>query len=170
MDILVLLDRCAGLERMAAGLYEILAARFAADAELATLWSAMAADEREHARKLLAWRTIVADEPADRRPQASGFAAAVDAVERLLRRSRGSAPTADVEEAFALALGLESSELDAIYATLLQASPLSRSADLYDAHRSEPGDHHGRLIAAAERRCRTERNRLRIALLAAQSR
>ena len=50
----------------------------------------------------------------------------VDALEALLQDSLDAAVDADDDEAFALALGLEASELDAIYTTLLKASPLSR--------------------------------------------
>lgn len=167
MDMLDLLGRCAGLERKAADFYEVLARRFAGDAELGKLWSTMADEEREHARKLATWRELVAAEPPEHRPQASGFNPDVDEVERLLDASRAGAATADEEEAFALALALEGSELDAIYTTLLQASPLARFPDFHETVRRESTGHHYKLLDAAERRCKSERARLRIALLAA---
>jgi rubrerythrin len=167
MDILTLLERCVGLEQGAATVYETLAARCASDPELVELWSAMARDEREHARKLSTWRDLLACEPADHRPQASGFAAGVEAVEALLADARARASRADEEQAFALALSLEASEIDAIYTTLLQASPLARFPDFAVTVRHETSRHHEALRAAAECRCRSEENRLRIALLAA---
>jgi rubrerythrin len=165
MDILTLLERCVGIEQGAAELYETLAARCAADRELVELWSALARDEREHARKLATWRDLLAREPAGQRPQASGFGAGVAAVEALLADARARAPHADEEEAFALALAVEASEIDAIYTTLLHASPLARFPDFAVTVRQETGRHHAALRAAAERRCRSEQNRLRIALL-----
>ena len=152
---------------MAADFYKTLAGRFAGDAELAALWSSMAADELQHARKLSTWRDLVAAEPAEHRPQASGFVDDVAQVEALLRSSRAAAATADEEEAFALALALEGSELDAIYTTLLQSSPLSRFPDLHETVRQESAGHHRTLLEVAERRCQGEKTRLRIALLAA---
>ena len=167
MDILELLDRCVGLERSAADLYEIFAGRFAGDAELAALWRELAIAERGHARKLATWRELVAAEQPAHRPQASGFVADVEAVEAFLRTSLAAAVTADEEGTFALALELETSELDAIYTVLLHSSPLARYPDFATTVRYESGNHHQRLLAVAERRCRSERNRLRIALLAA---
>src|SRR5436853_1413629 len=130
--MLTLLSRCVGLEQAAAAFYESLAARFAADADLVLLWSSMAAGEREHARKLATWRELLAAEPADHRPLASGFAADVEGLELLLADRRARAAQVDEEEAFALALEIEGSELDAIYTTLLQSSPLSRHPDFED--------------------------------------
>lgn len=168
MDVVALLGRCAGLERKAAEFYETLARRFAGDAELAALWSTMASEEREHARKLATWRELVAAEPAEHRPQASGFDADVDEVERLLDESRAAAATSDEEESFAMALALEGSELDTIYTRLLQASPLARFPDFHETVRRESTGHHHKLLEVAERRCKSERARLRIALLAAR--
>lgn len=166
MDMIDLLGRCAGLERKAAEFYDTLAHRFARDADLGRLWSTMANEEREHARKLATWRELVAAEPPEHRPQASGFTGDVDEVERLLAASCAAAATADEEEAFALALALESSELDTIYTTLLQASPLARFPDFHETVRRESTGHHHKLLEMAERRCKSERARLRISLLA----
>jgi rubrerythrin len=166
MTILALLDRCIELEFLAADVYDALARR-SADVELAALWSALAQDERGHARKLATWRELVAAEPPEHRPQASGFVDGVHAVEHLLRASLAAAPHADEEEAFAIALAIEASEIDAIYTTLLQASPLARFPDLSETVRDETSAHHRRLAEAAARRCRSERNQLRLAFLQA---
>ncbi len=167
MSILALLDRCVQNELDAAEVYALFAERFAADAALAELWSSMAREEREHARKLATWRELVAAEPPERRPRASGFSEHVAEVEELLARTLAAAPTADEEEAFALALAIETSEIDAIYTTLLHSSPLARFPDFAETVRRESTTHHERLLAAAAQRCRGERTRLRMALLAA---
>lgn len=167
MEMLDLLERCVGLERKAAEFYGILARRFAGDAELARLWSTMAEEEREHARKLATWRELIAAEPPAHRPQASGFDFDVGEVGRLLDEACAKAATADEEEAFALALGLEASEIDAIYATLLQASPIARFPNFHETVKRESTGHHHKLLEAAGRRCKSDRTRLRIELLAA---
>lgn len=168
MGILELLDRCVQNELNAAEVYALLAERFAGDDALVTLWSSMAREEREHARKLATWRELLAIEPPEQRPQASGFAEDLAEIEELLARARDGARTADEEEAFALALGIETSEIDAIYTTLLHSSPLARFPDLAETVRREATAHHEMLFAAAEKRCRGDRARLRMALLAAR--
>jgi rubrerythrin len=165
-DMLVLLERCMALEQMAATVYEILARRFVGDGELTALWSSMARDEHTHARKLGTWRELMATEPADHRPQTSGFESGVTEVERLLKESRTAAATADEEEAFAIALAMENSELDVIYTTLLQSSPIARYPELADTVRHETAGHHQKLLEMVGRRCRGEKTLLRAALLA----
>jgi hypothetical protein len=167
MDVVGLLERCVALERAAAEIYEALALRFADDAELVALWSALAADEREHARKLDTWRALAAREPAGRRASASGFAATVAELERALGDARRAAPgVRDADQAFALALGLETSELDVIYGELLRSSPVARFPDAADSARWETGRHHDRLLAVVRRRSRDDTVLLRAALLA----
>jgi rubrerythrin len=165
-DMVALLERCTALEETAATIYEILARRFAGDAELAALWASLARDEHGHARKLATWRELIAAEPAEHRPTASGFESGITEVERLLKESRTAAATADQEEAFAIALAMENSELDVIYTTLLQSSPIARYPDLVDTVRHEAAGHHEKLLAMAKQRCRAERTMLRAALLA----
>ncbi len=167
--MLALLDRCCRIELAAGELYEILAQRFAADPELVALWSAMAADEREHAGKLSTWRALLAATPAEHRPQASGFADDVADLERLLAESRVAAATVvDADDAFAIALGIEISEIDAIYTTLLQRSPLARHPDLQETVWRETQGHHHKLLEVVGRRGRTDSTMLRAALLAAR--
>ncbi|MCC6846968.1 MAG: hypothetical protein IT294_00605 [Deltaproteobacteria bacterium] len=166
MDMLDLLGRCIGLERNAAEFYEILARRFAGDAELARLWSTMAGEEREHARKLATWRELIVAEPLEHRPRASGFEPDVVELERMLEESRAAAATADEEGAFALALALEGSEINTIYTTLLEASPIARFPDFQETMKRETAEHHGALLEAARRRCTSDRARLRMGLLA----
>ncbi|MEO6025941.1 MAG: hypothetical protein ABIR79_03625 [Candidatus Binatia bacterium] len=165
-DMLALLERCTALEETAATIYESLTRRFAGDAELAALWASLARDEHAHARKLATWRELIAREPAEHRPQASGFDDGVAEVQRLLAESRIAAETADEEEAFAIALAMENSELDVIYTQLLQSSPIARYPDMVDTVRHETAGHHEKLLEMVKRRCRAERTMLRAALLA----
>ncbi len=154
------------LERAAGEIYGLLATRFPEDEALRALWQAMAADEREHAHKLATWRALVAAVPAEHRPTASGFADAVRALETVMRGARAQAMrchTAD--EAFAIALELETSELDALYMTLLQSSPIARFPDNAENVHHENGDHHAPLLRMVRERSRDEHNRLRAALL-----
>jgi rubrerythrin len=165
-EILTLLERCTELEHMAATVYEVLARRFEGDGELTALWSSLARDEQSHARKLATWHDLLANEPAEHRPQASGFEADIADLHTLLTESRVEAEAADQEEAFAIALALENSELDVIYTTLLQSSPLSRYPDLTETVRHETAGHHQKLLEMVGRRCRAEKTLLRAALLA----
>jgi rubrerythrin len=171
MDVLVLLDRCIALEGAAGDVYEVLAARFGGDAELRELWAGMAAEEREHAHKLATWRALAATMPAERRMQADGFDADVAELERLLAGARADAPgVTDPEQAFAIALAIESSEIDAIYATLLQSSPIARFPDAGETALRETAGHHRALVDAVRRRSRDEHNRLRAGLIAVRGR
>jgi len=169
MDILPLLERCVALERGAAEFYERLAARFTHDAELRALWSAMAADERTHAEKLETWRALAEREPAERREHASGFAQDVEDLEQLLEETRAAAASVkSADEAFALALALETSEIDTIYTKLLQSSPIARFPDVEETVRRETTGHHEALARVVQRRSRDDGNLLRAALLCAR--
>jgi len=166
MDFLALLDRCVALEGEAGVTYAILARRFRDDPDLRRLWEGMAADEREHARKLATWRTVLATEDPARRPAPIGFDAPLAAVEQLVADARTKAAACvTADDAFALALGLEASELDALYTQLLQSSPIARFPDIDTTIRSETAGHHDALVRAVKARSRDEGNLLRAALL-----
>jgi rubrerythrin len=166
MDILEILDRCGALERGAGDVYAILAERFADDPGLRALWRKMAEDEREHARKLETWRALVAAEVPEHRPVASGFADAIREIEILLRNTRSEAwRCASADEAFALALKLEESELDSLYTTLLRSSVITRSSDAATALRAETAAHHEALVRMVRERSHDEANLLLASLL-----
>lgn len=158
-----LLDQCIALECAAAAVYEIFARRFAHDAELVALWAALARDEHDHARRLAACRDALACEPAEGAPAARGLDETVADVRWLLTQSRIDAETADEEEAFAIALAMENSELDVIFTTLLQSALLGH---VTDDMRPDGAAHYGKLLAMAKRRCRAEKTMRRAALLA----
>jgi hypothetical protein len=169
VDILPLLDRCVGLEYAASEMYTLLATRLGADAELHTLWSGMAADERDHARKLATWRALVEAEPPEHRETASGFDSAVEALERLMESTRAAAArVTTADEAFALALALETSEIDAVYTKLLQSSPVARFPDVRETYHRETAGHHAALVRLVQARSRDEHNLLCAALLIAE--
>lgn len=166
-----LLDRCIPLERGAGEIYRTLATRAGGDAGLEQLWSSMARDEDEHAHKLATWRTLLLTDPPERRAAADGFDEGVSALEELIGRARTQAPrVTSADEAFAIALRLEGSELDAIYTTLLHASPIARFPDASETYRRETADHHDRLLAAVTARPMTPENALAASLLAAAHR
>jgi rubrerythrin len=172
MDITPVLDRCIAIERAAGEVYDLLARRCGPDPDLRSFWNAMADDERDHARNLSEWRALLAAEPSAPRPMAEGFEADVGALERLVTEARADAAAAESEEeAFAVALKLEMSELDAIYMALLEGSPGARAADgerLAALQRHEIGTHHLALARTVRRRSHDEQNLTRAALLAAR--
>ncbi len=171
VDIVHLLDRCIALEHGAGDVYRRLASRARGDPELERLWTSMARDEDEHARKLATWRALLIGEPPDRRACADGFDEGVRTLERLMAHARAEADrVATTDEAFALALVLERSELDVIYTTLLHASPIARFPDAPETHRRETAPHHDALLAAVAGRPTTEANTLAAALLRAAHR
>ncbi len=164
-----MLRRAARVEEIAADIYEALSRRFASDSTLHGFWVSMAADERKHSKKLATWRRLLELTPAEKRPDCADFVASMDELESLARELRARADGVDdVDEAFSIALALESSELDVIYTRLLQSSPIARFPDLEETRKSEIGRHHEALLEMVRVRSKDERNRLRAALLAAE--
>jgi rubrerythrin len=167
MDILPLLDRCIAIERAVAEIYDAFAARTVSDSELRELWSALAQDERQHAGKLASWRELVVGEDAGHRTAAEGFEDAVREAEALLIAARERIPEVRTpDDAFAIALELEMSEIDAIYTALLQSSPLARYPDIAETRRREVDPHHEALVRAVRARSRDDQNLTRAALIA----
>ena len=166
-DVLALLERCGDLERMAASVYETLALRFAADAELAALWASLARDEHDHAGKLDALREPMARVATQDRTRMNGLDEHVADVHWLLAESRIAATTADEEEAFAIALAIENSELDAITAAVLQVASRTARPNVVDLALHDTADHHEKLLALVRQRCRAGTTLRRAALLAA---
>ena len=167
MEITTLLQRCIALERGAGDIYRTLGTR-APDSELERLWSDMARDEDEHARKLTTWRTLALAEAPERRTCADGFEQGVDELANLIARTRETASSATTaDDAFAIALALESSELDDIYTKLLHASPIARFPDYAETYRRESAGHHRALVDAIAARSTDPPNILGARLLAA---
>jgi rubrerythrin len=169
MNILRLLRRCEAIEVAAAKLYGQLARRFPKDAEAARFFSELASDERGHAKKLATWRRFLEHRDPSRHPFATGFDESVGALEGLVGSLRKRARAASsVEEALRIALELESSELDTIYSTVLQSSPLARFPDLQETRKVEIGAHHEKLLRMVQARCSSEDNLLAAAILGAE--
>ena len=166
MEMVDLLRRCTRLEQSAAEIYDAFARRFRADEGFSRFWAAMADDERRHAKKLSTWRRLLVLEHKAKGWDVAGFDEGVRDLERLLQRLRGKArKIGGEEEAFAVAIAVERSELDPIYTKLLQASPLARFPDLADTQQAEHGEHHRALLAMIRTRSRDERNWMGAALL-----
>jgi rubrerythrin len=166
MSTRTILGRCVAAERGAAAIYETLARRFRDDAEFAAFWRGMARDEREHARKLEAWRTLLGHQPEGSHPSLDDFGRGIHGLEAVVAECRRRALAADTpDDALAVALALESSELDVIYTTLLQSSPIARFPDIEVTRRHELGRHHEALALEVRARSTDERNLLDAELL-----
>jgi rubrerythrin len=169
VKILRVLDRCITIERTAGEIYDLLAARSVRDGELRAFWSRMAADERTHARNLETYRAIVAAEDQRHPTLAEGFEDDLVELEDLVSQARARAAVADSpDDAFAIALDLELSELDTIYTTLLQSAPLSGPGSVAGRRRSDITSHHAALVGAIRSRSLNEDHLTRAALIAAR--
>lgn len=169
MDAVRLLRRAARIEDLAGEIYDILARRSRGDRPLQRFWASMAADERKHAKKLATWRQLLEQSAKGKRIDLGGFDAAIRELERLGRDLRVRAEAAKtIDDAFAIALALESSELDVIYTSLLQSSPIARFPDLEETRRTELGRHREGLLEMVRARSKDGRNRAMAALLAAE--
>jgi rubrerythrin len=169
MEAVRLLRRAAGIEQAAAEIYDILAARFTDDAVLHQFWSNMATDERKHGKKLGTWRQLLKHGPATEQPNLVDFGKTIGELERLARHLRSQATVAKtLDDAFAIALALEGSELDVIYTSLLQSSPIARFPDIAETRRAEIGRHHETLLEMVRARSSSEHNRMMATLIAAK--
>jgi rubrerythrin len=169
VDATQVLRQAAHVEEIAAEIYAALSRRFAADPALRGFWASMADDERRHAKKLATWLRLLERTPHERRPSCDDFVVAVRELERLARELRSRATrAADIDEAFSIALTLESSELDVIYIRLLQSSPIARFPDLEETRKSEIGRHHQALLEMVRARSNDGSNLIQAARLAAE--
>jgi len=101
-------------EERAAGIYLLLASHFSKDRRLGSFWFEMAMQEKQHAGLLqfcLCESLFSSELPEQRDIQKTG-----SVFKRLERRAAD--PNLTVEEAFALAIGMETSEVNAIYCHL----------------------------------------------------
>lgn len=139
--------RFVEFEERAAGLYVRLASRFSPqNHELSALWLEMAMEEKQHAGLLQFCSTedlFTPDLPKE--TEIRKFSELFRNLEK-----RAADPALDVNGAFALALELEGSEVNAIYSHL--TTPLHRS--LYLLRRkiaASPADHIDRLLIAGKK-------------------
>ena len=114
------LERFAEIERLVSKIYFRLSHLFLDRPELRDFWWEMAREEEQHACILYACKALIEsyeDEKLDPSLTAEKAAALKDQLSSYLRRG---ASALTVEEAFGIAVEIESSEIDAIYSKLLQ--------------------------------------------------
>jgi hypothetical protein len=110
----------AAIERLVARIYFRFSHLFLTRPALRDFWWGMAREEEQHAAILAACRTVIANyedeavDPMISREKAEELSA------RLREYLARGTPKLDVEEAFKIALEIESSEIDVIYGKLLQ--------------------------------------------------
>jgi rubrerythrin len=168
MGAVRLLRKAAKIELAAARIYDTLATRFVDDPVLHRFWSNMADDERRHFKKLETWQELLKQRSATERPDLP-FSKPIGDLERLTRDlALQVVKVTTADEAFAIVLALESSELDIIYTTLLQSSPVARFPDVAETRRAEIGRHHQALLEMVRARSQSEQNRRMAALIAAE--
>lgn len=113
------LDRFAEIERLVAKVYFRFSHLFLHDSELRDFWWQMAMDEEQHASILLACKELIqnyedeAVDPSITREKAHQLR------EQIRTYLSKGTPSITVEEAFKIALDIESSEIDAIYSKLV---------------------------------------------------
>ncbi len=115
------LERFAGIERLAAKVYFRFSHLFLRHADLREFWWQMAMDEEQHASVLLACKTIIGNiphEPMD--PSINQQTAGHFEAQLQSYLSKGT-QSITVENAFKIALEMETSELNVIYNKLLQS-------------------------------------------------
>lgn len=114
------LEKFAELERLVAKLYYRFSHLFLHHPELRDFWWQMALDEEHHSSLLLACKELMGSypegalDPSITREKAEELEAQISA-----HLGRGI-PSIAVDEAFRIALEIETSEIDAIYSKLLQ--------------------------------------------------
>lgn len=115
-----LFDRFSEIEGLVAKIYFRFSHLFLDRPELRDFWWEMAKEEEQHAAILLACREVIEGygeevlDPGVTREKADELR------ETLLGLLARGTPSLSVEEAFRIALEIESSEIDAIYGKLLQ--------------------------------------------------
>ena len=112
--------RFAEIERVVSKIYYRFSHLFLDQPELRDFWWEMASDEEQHACILFACKALIDnydDESLD--PEISR-AKADELKDKLLTYLSHGTPALRIEDAFRIALQIESSEIDAIYSKLLQ--------------------------------------------------
>jgi rubrerythrin len=162
MQLVDLLDRSEAFEQRTAALYRRFAARQLEDAELAALWTTLAAEEEEHVRSIRDARNQLT--PGDREQSTvAGCEAALTDIEERLLHAEALDPDATPDRRFFAALNIELSELESLRQLALHASgiPGTLPSDRSHAHR---------LADTARQRSRDDHVRLAGALLLARER
>jgi hypothetical protein len=110
----------AEIERLVSKIYYRFSHLFLVQSELRDFWWEMAREEEQHASILTACRDLILnyeEETLDPMISSDNADALARRLESFLRRGT---PSLSVEEAFRIALDIETSEIDVIYGKLLQ--------------------------------------------------
>ena len=113
------LTQFAKVERLVAKIYYRFSHLFLEQPELRDFWWEMAREEEQHACILMACKALIENYDETLDPTISGEKAE-ELQARLLSFLGQGTPSLGVENAFRIALEIESSEIDAIYSKLLQ--------------------------------------------------
>jgi rubrerythrin len=114
------LERFAEIERLVSKIYYRFSHLFLSNEELRDFWWDMAGEEQQHSDILLACRALIQNyddetlDPSITRDNADKLRARLSAF-----LAKGT-PSLSTEEAFKIAVDIETSEIDAIYGKLLQ--------------------------------------------------
>jgi hypothetical protein len=114
------LERFAEIERLVSKIYYRFSHLFLSEGELRDFWWSMAGEEEQHADILLACKELIRNyddetlDPSISRDNADKLRNDITAY-----LAKGT-PSLSVDEAFKIALQIETSEIDAIYSKLLQ--------------------------------------------------
>jgi hypothetical protein len=114
------LARFAELERLVSKIYFRFSHLFLEDRELRDFWWEMAREEEQHACILLACKALIDNYDDESLDPSISREKAQELEEKLLSYLAQGTPSLTKEEAFQIALELESSEIDAIYGKLVQ--------------------------------------------------
>jgi hypothetical protein len=114
------LERFAEIERLVSKIYFRFSHLFLGDRTLRDFWWEMGVEEEQHAAILLACKELIVNY-ADEKVDASVTREKADTLRKELTAflDRGT-PSLGVEEAFKIAVEIETSEIDAVYGKLLQ--------------------------------------------------
>jgi hypothetical protein len=114
------LERFSEIERLVSKIYFRFSHLFLHHSELRDFWWEMAEQEEQHSSILLACKEMIKNYSDEVLDPSITQAKAHELRERLLDFLAKGTPSLTVEEAFRIALEIETSEIDAIYSNLLQ--------------------------------------------------
>ncbi len=114
------LEGFAEIERLAGKVYFRFSHLFLQHPELRDFWWQMALDEEQHSATLLACKELITNYDDEAMDPSLSQEKADELKERINSYLRKGTPSITIEEAFKIALEMESSELEVIYGKLLQ--------------------------------------------------
>jgi len=114
------LERFAEIERLVCKIYLRFSHLFLNRAELRDFWWNMGMEEEQHGAILLACKEMIENYEDEELDPAISREKAAELKEQLTSYLRKGTPSLAVEEAFKIALEIETSEIDVIYGKLLQ--------------------------------------------------